>query len=52
MPYGGMVGPSGKRCWSDDYKGQVVAEALVPGVAVNEVARRHVIGPFTDCTSR
>ena len=36
-----LAAPSTKRRWSDKAKGRLVAETLVPGVTLNEVARRH-----------
>lgn len=36
-----LAAPAAKRRWSDEAKGRMVAETLVPGVTVSEVARRH-----------
>ena len=36
-----LAAPAAKRRWSDEAKGRMVAETLVPGITVNEVARRH-----------
>jgi transposase len=36
-----LAAPAAKRRWSEEAKGRMVSETLVPGVTVNEVARRH-----------
>ena len=35
-----LAAPAAKRRWSDEAKGRMVAETLVPGVTVKEVERR------------
>ncbi len=36
-----LDGATGRRAWSTELKGRIVAETLMPGAKVAEVARRH-----------
>lgn len=40
-----LEGPTGRRKWPDAVKARIVAETLVPGAKVVEVARRHNLRP-------
>jgi transposase len=40
-----ITGPERRRRWSEEQKRAIVAESLVPGAVVSDVARRADIGP-------
>lgn len=40
-----LAGPTGRRKWPDAVKGRLVAESMVPGVSVREVAERNGLMP-------
>lgn len=40
-----ISGPTGRRTWPDEVKGQVVAESYARDTSASEVARRHGIVP-------
>jgi transposase len=39
-----LAGPTGRRSWPDAVKCRIVAESMVPGASVAEVARRYGLG--------
>ena len=40
-----LTGPERRRHWSDEAKARIVAESVVPGAMVSQVARRHDVLP-------
>ena len=40
-----LTGPGRRRQWSDEAKARIVAEAMVPGAVVSQIARRWQICP-------
>ena len=40
-----LSGPTGRRSWPGEVKARIVAESLLPGASVSEVARRHGLVP-------
>jgi len=40
-----ITGVGGRRRWSPDAKAEIMLEALAPGAAISEVARRHDLRP-------
>src|SRR3954451_7863619 len=40
-PTSALVSRRSRRSWSDDEKRRIIAEALLPGASVAEIARRH-----------
>jgi transposase len=40
-----LTGPERRRHWSDEAKARIVAESVLPGAMVSQVARRHDVLP-------